>query len=105
MSKKYILILFLLFSIIKCGTNTNNNDFIDSLIKENNFYYVTYLIIFISSFILAFGMIFIFNIKIKKNQNIALNTTEDTILPAQTDNNLGLENPKNLQEKKKILKN
>ena len=100
MSRKHILILFLFFSIIKCGTNKNKNDFIDSLIKENNFYYITYLIIFFISFILAYLMIFIFNIKAKKKQNIAINTTDYAILPAQTDNNLGLENPKNLQEKK-----
>ena len=100
MSRKHILILFLFFSIIKCGTNKNNNDFIDSLIKENNFYYITYLIIFFTSFILAYAMIFIFNIKAKKNQNIAINTTEYTSLPFQTDNNLDLENPKNLQKNK-----
>ena len=105
MSKKHILILFLFFTIIKCGTNKNKNDFIDSLIKENSFFYKTYLIIFLTSLILAFLMIFIFKIKEKKQkQNIVIDTTDNSIVPIQTDNNLGLENSKNLQEKKKILK-
>ena len=101
MSRKHILILFLFFSIIKCGTNKNKNDFIDSLIKENSFFYKTYLIIFLTSLILAFLMIFIFKIKEKKQkQNIVIDTTDNSIVPIQTDNNLGLENSKNLQEKK-----
>ena len=99
MSKKHILILFLFFTIIKCGTNKRNNDFIDSLIKENSFFYKTYLIIFLTSLILAFLMIFIFKIKEKKNQNIVINTTDNSISQLQIDNNLGLENPKNLKEK------
>ena len=101
MSKKHILILFLFFTIIKCGTNINKNDYIDSLIKENSFFYKTYLIIFLTSLILAFLMIFIFKIKEKKQkQNIVIDTTDNSIVSIQTDNNLGLENSKNFQEKK-----
>ena len=98
MSNKHILIIFLLFTFIDCGSNKTNNDFIDSLIKENSIFYKTYLTIFVTSFILAGLMIFTFKIK-KKNQIIIIDTTDNSNLPIQTDNNLGLENPQNLQEK------
>ena len=96
MSKKYILILFLFFPIVKCGQNTNDKAFIDSLIKENNTYYILYLIIFISSIILAPTMIFFFKVKPEVNENNELNTTENSNLPIQNNSNsLGLENQKN----------
>ena len=65
MSNKHILIIFLLFTFIDCGSNKTNNDFIDSLIKENSIFYKTYLTIFVTSFILAGLMIFTFKIKKK----------------------------------------
>ena len=101
MSRKNILILFIVLHIVKCGQNTNDKAFIDSLIKENNYYYILYLIIFISSMILAPIMIFFFKVKYEENENTEVNTTENSNLPAQTDNNsLGLENQKNSKVRK-----
>jgi len=101
MSKKNILIPFLFFLCIECQKSENDNELIDSLIKENNGYYALYLFIFIASFIISLAVIFFINIKTEENQNIEINTTENNNLINQIEiKDLGLKNPPKPEEEK-----